>query len=185
MKSGRRWVQRAIFIAEARFSAHGRIDIYSERTTDPRRGADFSKLNVTQRDQSFAAEPRFRCRCRLLAYSRHIERLTTALVPHRPYLRNAPSGLPFAWDTKTIRNGLNFTLTTNLGDIDLLGEVASGKTYQTLLPHSFEVEAFGVRFKCIDLPTLIWIKEAAGRRKDQEAIAELRVLLEEIEKKQT
>jgi hypothetical protein len=28
-------------------------------------------------------------------------------------------------------------------------------------------------------------KEAAGRRKDQEAIAELRVLLEEIEKKQT
>jgi hypothetical protein len=44
--------------------------------------------------------------------------------------------------------------------------------------------AFGIRFKCIDLPTLIRIKEAAGRRKDQEAIAELRVLLEEIEKKQ-
>ena len=43
-------------------------------------------------------------------YSRthhNIERLTTALAPHRPYLRNAPSGLPFAWDTKTIRNGLN------------------------------------------------------------------------------
>jgi predicted nucleotidyltransferase len=50
-------------------------------------------------------------------------------------------------------------------------------------PHSFEVEAFGIRFNCIDLPTLIRIKEAAGRRKDQEAIAELRVLLEEIEKK--
>ena len=94
-------------------------------------------------------------------------------------------GLPFAWDTKTIRNGLNFTLTTDLGDIDLLGEVAGGETYQTLLPHSFEVEAFGVHFKCIDLPTLIRIKEAAGRRKDQEAVAELRVLLEEIEKKQT
>ena len=42
--------------------------------------------------------------------------------------------------------------------------------------------AFTVRFKCIDLPTLIRIKEAAGRRKDLEAIAELRVLLEEIEK---
>ena len=123
-----------------------------------------------------------------VVYSRthdNIERLTTAFAPHRPYLRNAPSGLPFAWDAKTIRNGLNFTLTTDLGDIDLLGEVSGGETYQTLLPHSFELEAFTIRFKCIDLPTLIRIKEAAGRRKDLEAIAELRVLLEEIEKKQT
>jgi hypothetical protein len=123
-----------------------------------------------------------------VVYSRthdNIERLTTALAAHRPYLRNAPSGLPFAWDTKTIRNGLNFTLTTDLGDIHVLGEVAGDETYQTLLAHSFDVEAFGIRFKCIDLPTLIRIKEAAGRRKDLEAIAELCVLLEEIGKKQT
>ena len=123
-----------------------------------------------------------------VVYSRthdNIERLTTALAPYRPYLRNAPSSLPFAWDTKTIRNELNFTLTTTVGDIDLLGEVAGGDTYSDLLLHSFEVEAFGVRFKCLDLPTLIRIKEAAGRRKDQEAIAELRVLLEETEKRQS
>ena len=79
---------------------------------------------------------------------------------------------------------MNFTLTTELGDIDLLAGVAAGETYQDLLAHSFDVEAFGVRFKCIDLPTLIRIKEAADRPKDREAIAELRVLLEEIEKKQ-
>lgn len=76
-------------------------------------------------------------------------------------------------------------LTTELGDIDLFGEVAGAETYSDLLPHSFEVEAFGVRFKCIDLPTLIRIKEAAPRPKDREALAELRVLLEEGEKKQT
>jgi hypothetical protein len=35
------------------------------------------------------------------------------------------------------------------------------------------------------LPTLIRIKKAAERRKDKEAIAELRVLLEELEKEQT
>ncbi len=78
---------------------------------------------------------------------------------------------------------MNSTLTTDLGDIDLLGDVAQGETYQTLLPRSFEVEAFGVRFKCLDLTTLIRIKEAAGRRKDLEAIAELRVLLEESQNK--
>src|SRR6266550_3849239 len=121
-------------------------------------------------------------------YSRtqgNIERLAEVLSSFKPSLRGAPAGLPFTCDAKTIRNGLNFTLTTDLGDIDLLGEVAGGETYQTLLTHSFEVEAFRVHFKCIDLPTLIRIKEAAGRRKDQEAVAELRVLLEEIEKKQT
>jgi predicted nucleotidyltransferase len=85
---------------------------------------------------------------------------------------------------QTIRNGLNFTLTTTLGDIDFLGEVAGGGMYSDLLPHSVDIEAFGVRFKCLDLPTLIRIKEAAGRRKDLEAIAELRVLLEEMKKKQ-
>jgi len=59
-----------------------------------------------------------------------------------------------------------------------------GESYQTLLPHSFEVEAFEVHFMCIDRPTLIRMKEAAERRKDLGAIAELRVLLEEMEKKQ-
>ena len=117
-----------------------------------------------------------------IVYSRadeNIERLASALAPHKPYLRDAPPALPFAWNAKAIRSGLNFTLTTELGDIDLFGELVGGDTYRDLLPHSFEVEAFGVRFKCIDLPTLIRIKEAAGRAKDREALAELRVLLEE------
>ena len=122
-----------------------------------------------------------------LVYSRaheNIERLAAGLAPHGPHLPDASPGLPFAWDAKTISSGLNFTLTTKLGDVDLFGEVASGDTYEDLLAHSFDVDAFGVRFKCINLPTLIRIKEAAGRPKDREAIAELRVLLEESEKKQ-
>ena len=61
-----------------------------------------------------------------LVYSRtaaNIERLADALAPYKPYLRETPAGLPFEWDVKTIRNGLNFSLTTDLGDIDLLGDV--------------------------------------------------------------
>jgi hypothetical protein len=121
-----------------------------------------------------------------VVYSRtdqNSDRLAAALAPHGPHPRGAPRDLPFSWDARTICNGLNFTLTTSLGDVDFFGEVAGGDTYQDLLPHSFEVDAFGVRFKCIDLPTLIHIKEAAGRPKDHEAVAELRVLLEESQKK--
>src|ERR671918_2075235 len=76
-----------------------------------------------------------------LVYSRtheNIERLAAALAPHVPYLRDAPPNLPFSWDTKTISAGLNFTLTTNLGDVDLFGELATSDTYEDLLPHSFE-----------------------------------------------
>jgi predicted nucleotidyltransferase len=120
-----------------------------------------------------------------LVYSRtdeNIRRLASVLEPHSPYLRDALPALPFSWDEKTIRAGLNFTLTTTLGDIDLFGEISGGNTYKDLLPHSLEVEAFGIRFKCVDLPTLIRIKESAGRAKDLEAIAELRALVEEREK---
>jgi predicted nucleotidyltransferase len=65
----------------------------------------------------------------------------------------------------------------------LFGEGTGGGNYNDLLPHSIDVDAFGVRFKVIDLITLIRIKEATGRAKDREAIAELRVLLEEQSKR--
>jgi hypothetical protein len=109
----------------------------------------------------------------------NLERLVKFFEPRAPYLRGAPPGLPFKFDFQTLRNGLNFTLTSSLGDIDLLGEVAGGGTYQNLLSHTIVVEAFGVKFRCVDLPTLINLKRAAGRPKDLESLAELQSLLEE------
>ncbi len=107
------------------------------------------------------------------------KRLVQALQPFKPYLRGAPPGLPFTFDERTIRNGLNFTLTTELGDLDLLGEVIGGGTYRELIAHSFDLEAFHVKFKCVDLPTLIRLKRAAGRPKDLDALAELEAILRE------
>ena len=112
----------------------------------------------------------------------NLERIAKFLKPLSPYLRGAPPGLPFVLDVPTLRNGLNFTLTTKLGDLDLLGEVVGGGNYRDLLPHTFAVEAFGVKFRCVDLPTLIKLKRAAGRPKDLESIAELQALLEETER---
>jgi len=114
--------------------------------------------------------------------SENIKRLAKVLQPIDPYLRGAPPGLPFSWDERTIRNGLNFTLTTALGDLDLLGEVVGGGGYRDLLSHTFEVEAYDVKFKCVDLPTLIKLKRAAGRPKDLESLAELQALLDEQQK---
>ena len=115
-----------------------------------------------------------------LVYSReprNVECLAEALRPHKPYLRGAPAGLPFEWSAATIMRGLNFTLTTAIGDVDLLGEIPGGGDYQALLPHTVEVEIFGHRCRCLDLPALIRAKRAAGRPKDLEALAELEALL--------
>jgi hypothetical protein len=109
----------------------------------------------------------------------NIQRLVDALVHHEPYLRGAPAGLPFFWDCATIERGLNFTLTTSLGDLDVLGEITGGGNYEDLLPHAVTLEIFGVECLCLDLEPLIRVKRAAGRPKDLDAIAELEALLQE------
>jgi predicted nucleotidyltransferase len=108
-----------------------------------------------------------------------LRRVVDALWAYSPYLRGAPAGLPFLWDADTLRRGLNFTLTTSLGDLDLLGEVTGGGNFEALLPHSSPVQAFGIECLSLNLDKLIQVKRAAGRPKDLEAIAELEALREE------
>lgn len=114
----------------------------------------------------------------------NIHNLSVALQGHQPYLRGAPLGLPFHWDEETIKAGLNFTLTTLAGDLDLLGEITGAGSYEALLPFSEELEVFGVRCRFVTLERLIQLKRAAGRPKDLEIIAELQALLEERHKRQ-
>lgn len=109
----------------------------------------------------------------------NIARLATTLMPYQPYLRGAPPGLPFRWDAPTIERGLNFTLTTQLGDLDVLGEIVGGGGYEALLPASSLIRAFGVECRCLNLDRLIEVKRAAGRPKDLEALAELEAIREE------
>lgn len=109
----------------------------------------------------------------------NVDRLVAALGPHSPYLRGAPPGLPFTWEADTVRRGLNFTLTTSFGELDLLGEIAGGGTYESLREDTAVVSAFDVEIQCLNLERLIETKRAAGRPRDLEAIAELEALLEE------
>jgi predicted nucleotidyltransferase len=120
-----------------------------------------------------------------IVYSRdsaNVARLVDCLAPLSPYLRGAAPGLPFHWQTETLLNGLNFTLTTSLGPLDLLGEITLGGVYEDLLPHSESIELFGKQCKCLGIRRLIEVKRAAGRPKDFEAVMELQAILEEKEK---
>jgi predicted nucleotidyltransferase len=108
--------------------------------------------------------------------ARNLALLTSALLPYQPYLRGAPPRLPFRFDVETLQSGLNFTLTTSLGSIDLLGEIAGVGNFDDLLPRSISIDVFGVSCKVVDLDTLIQAKRAAGRPKDLETVAELETL---------
>ncbi|MDQ6655604.1 MAG: hypothetical protein M3Y80_07320 [Verrucomicrobiota bacterium] len=112
----------------------------------------------------------------------NFERLVRAVAPLKPYLRGGGPDLPFRFDVKTLKMGLNFTLRTTYGDLDLLGEVSGGGFYDDLVPFTDEAEGYGRHFKIVQLDKLIALKRAAGRPKDKEAIAQLEALRQEKRK---
>lgn len=116
-----------------------------------------------------------------VVYSRaddNVARLVRALAPLKPYLRGAPPGLPFEWSVQTLARGLNFTLTTSDGSLDLRGEIVGGGSYEDLRAHSTVMRIFRRDVRVLNLDALIRAKRAAGRPKDFEAIAELELLQE-------
>jgi len=111
--------------------------------------------------------------------SENLERIVRALAPLQPYLRGAPPGLPFKFDSETLRRGLNFTLTTSEGPIDLLGELTGVGSFSEVLANSVTAQLFGAEYRFLNLEALIASKRAAGRPKDFEAIAELETIKQE------
>jgi len=113
-----------------------------------------------------------------ICYSRqgvNVMRLARALRPFEPTLRGAPPTLPFTLDRETLQSGLNFTLTTSAGDIDLLGEITGIGTYPLVARFAQDLELFDQPVKVLSLEGLERAKRAAGRLKD---LADLEDILE-------
>jgi predicted nucleotidyltransferase len=119
-----------------------------------------------------------------LCFSRNranLQKLVKALAPFHPTLRELPPGLPFVWDETTLRNGTLFTLSTDLGGVDLLGEVLGIGSFEQVKDVSTEVDVFDRKIWTLSLRALIQAKKAAGREKDLQILPELQGLLEAIE----
>jgi len=108
----------------------------------------------------------------------NIERLASALEPLHPRLRGVVNHLPFFLDAATIANGMNFTLTTDLGDIDLLGEVSGIGGYKEVRTLSVTLVLFGLECAVLSLDGLIQSKRAIGRTKDLLTLPEIEALRE-------
>ena len=84
--------------------------------------------------------------------------------------------MPFVWDAETLRRGLNFTLRTDFGDLDLIGEVPGVGAYEQVRRASVMLLLFGVECAVLSLDGLIAAKRAAGRAKDKLMLPELEAL---------
>lgn len=112
--------------------------------------------------------------------AKNLQRIVAALAPFKPRLRGFPKDLPFIWDERTLRTGTNFTLETDIGDIDLLGEVAGVGSYNEVFADSSILSLFGNEMRVLSLNDLIKAKKAAGRPKDLFVLPELEALREAL-----
>jgi hypothetical protein len=85
----------------------------------------------------------------------------------------APPDLPFLWDDRTLASGLNFTLTTDLGDLHISGEIPGVGGYVQVSAGSSELSVGKASIRVMDLDTLERSKRAAGRAKDLLDLAEI------------
>ncbi len=114
-----------------------------------------------------------------IAYARdreNLARLAAALGPIHPRLRGVPADLPFVLDEASLRSGLNFTLDTDLGPLDLFGEVPGLGSFDHVDAQSSELDVAGTRILVLTLEGLELAKRAAGRPKDIVDLGYIRAL---------
>lgn len=114
-----------------------------------------------------------------LCYARdsaNLGALAASLAPHKPSLRGVPEDVPFLWDARTLRSMVNFTLRTDIGDVDLLGDPPGAPGFDILWERAIPFEINGVRVRVASLDDLIAMKRAANRPKDQGHVMELEAL---------
>lgn len=103
----------------------------------------------------------------------NLEKLAEALAPLHPRLRGAPPALPFLWDARTLASGLNFTLTTDIGDVDFLGEVTGLGGFGDVKQQASALDVGGTATLVLTLDGLERAKRASGRAKDLLDLAEI------------
>jgi predicted nucleotidyltransferase len=105
--------------------------------------------------------------------SENLARLAAALRQLDVHLRNAPPDLPFIIDARSLALGSNFTFTTSIGDLDLLGFVEPIGDFHALNGTATDYTIDNLPLRVIHLDDLIRIKQHINRSKDRESLLQL------------
>ncbi len=111
----------------------------------------------------------------------NLQSLVRALQSIDAKLRGVEEVVPFLLDTKSLSRGVNFTFTTTMGALDVLGEPAGTQGYEDLVPNAVEMIIDGITVLVASLEDLMRMKEAAGQPKDRIELEILGALRDEVE----
>ena len=119
----------------------------------------------------------------------NLGRIAAALTQLGARLRvpNDPEGVPFSIDAEMLATARSWTLTTLLGDLDLVFEPAGTNGYPDVATDAtLETVSDSPRLvvQVASLHDIIRMKQASGREKDQATLPLLRRTLEEIRRQQ-
>jgi hypothetical protein len=110
----------------------------------------------------------------------NIQRLLAALQELEARY-NDPAGQHFVPDADKLGTLRLNLLLTNQGRLDVLREIGQGQGYGDLVGRTVEMDLGEFTVRVLDLPTLIEMKEIAGREKDRHGLLYLRELHDRLE----
>jgi len=106
----------------------------------------------------------------------HAVKIIRALADVNPCYRMRPDMPPMREDNPNLKGLKNLYLKTDIGQLDILGELPGVGPHSELKDHSRKVDFRGLSCKVVDLETLIVAKRFAGRERDKRDVNELELI---------
>ena len=118
---------------------------------------------------------------------RNLERLSDALTELDAKIRVGPDddGIRFNHDGKSLARSLIWNLVTPHGALDVIFRPGGTAGYVELRGNAVAIEVRGISLVVASLDDVIRTKEAAGRDKDLRRLPALRVLRDEVRRRET
>ncbi len=109
-----------------------------------------------------------------------IKKIRECLADYHPTHRMTSKPLSFLEFPEKISNLKNIYLKTDLGLLDILGQVAGLGDFEKVAKNAVEIDLYGRKCKVISIKDLIVTKEIMGREKDRAILHELKAILSKI-----
>ncbi len=110
----------------------------------------------------------------------NVEKLLKALEGTNPRVRAGKGWLPLS-EVQRLLEYNTLHVATDLGMLDLLGEVGGLGPFSRLADRTELIKLFGKKCRILTIDALIQAKEAMDRPKDRQAVLELRAIREKLQ----